>query len=89
MQTVQASDPIISAVERAGDLPVDKKSSFRLKAKIPVTLVEEAARIKAAEWNLRVKDAFSEIVSGKTDRAKRVWALLSDGSDYRKFQVQR
>lgn len=89
VQTVQPSDPIIAAVERASDQPVDRKSSFRFKAKIPVTLIEEAARVKAVEWGVRVREAFAEIVASRTDRAKSVWALLSEGSDYCKFQVRR
>lgn len=88
MQTVQPSDPIIAAVERHAD-QVNRKSDFRFKAKIPVTLIEEAARVKAAEWGLRVREAYAEIIESKTDRAKGVWSLLSEGSDYRKFQAKK
>ena len=87
MQTVQESDPIIAKVARRRELPVDRKSSFRFKAEIPATLVEEAARLKAGEWGVRFSEAFREIASGKTDRAKSVWRILTQGRDFRKFQV--
>lgn len=89
VQTVQPSDPIIDAVKRLSDMPIDRSSSFRFKAKLPVTLIEEASRVKAAEWGLRPREAFAEIMSSNTDRAKRVWKVLSEGSDYRKFQADR
>ena len=61
---------------------------MRLKARIPITMMDEAAKISAAEWGITPREAFGEIVKQKTDRAKRVLRLLTDGRDYRKLQAK-
>lgn len=64
------------------------KSSFRLKAELPRTLVDELAKISAKSWGVSVKDAFSELMNGKSDRGRRALKLVSEGRDFRKFQAR-
>lgn len=62
------------------------RSSFRLKAELPLTLIDDLAKISAKEWGVSVKDAFSELMSQKSDRGKRALKIVTEGRDYRKFQ---
>lgn len=64
------------------------KSSFRIKADLPFTLLDEAAKISAKTWGVSVKEAFSELMSQKSDRGKKTLKMLTEGRDFRKFQAQ-
>lgn len=87
IQVVQDAAPIIRQIKQQaqGERP---RSEMRLKARIPATMMDEAARISAKDWGVSVRDAFSEIVKQKTDRAKRTLRLLTEGRDYRKLQAK-
>jgi hypothetical protein len=61
---------------------------MRLKARLPVTMLDEASRISAKQWGISVKDAFAEIVKQKSDRARRALRLLTEGRDFRKLQAK-
>jgi hypothetical protein len=66
----------------------NSKSSFRVKADLPMTLLDEAAKISAKTWGVSSKEAFSELMSQKSDRGKKVLKLLTEGRDFRKFQAK-
>lgn len=85
-ETVQDVAPIIKDVETRAK--ADKGKDFRFVASIPMTLIEEAARLNAAEWGISKADALREITSGKTDRAKSVWRTFTTGRDFRKLQAK-
>ncbi len=64
------------------------KSGMRYKASITGNMLDEASKINAKLWGVSVKDAFAELISQKTDRAKRVMKILTEGRDFRKLQAQ-
>lgn len=64
------------------------KSDFRYKASITGNMLDEASKINAKLWGVSVKDAFAELITQKTDRAKRVMKILTEGRDFRKLQAQ-
>lgn len=86
VETTQDVSPIIKdvkAIAQAG-----KGKDFRFKATIPSTMIEEAARINSKRWGITVRAAFTELVKGKTDRAKREMKILTEGRDFRKLQAK-
>lgn len=87
VEVVQAVDPIIRQLKQQvqNERPM---SGMRLKARLPVTMLDEASKISAKEWGISVKDAFSEIVKQKSERAKRALRVLTEGRDYRKLQAK-
>ncbi len=64
------------------------KSSFRVKAELPMTLIDELSKQSAALWGISVKDAFAELMSQKSDRGKKALRLVTEGRDFRKFQAR-
>jgi hypothetical protein len=85
--TVETQEDGTAAIQRAKDNAFSR-GGFRLKASIPVTMMEDAAKISAAQWGISVKDAFSELIQTKSDRAKKVMRMLTEGRDYRKLQTK-
>jgi hypothetical protein len=87
VETTQDVSPIIKTVKSIaqGQSP---KSQFRFKAQIPGTMIEDTAKISAKLCGITTRDAFSELIRGKTDRAKRTMKILSEGRDYRKLQAK-
>lgn len=87
VETVQDAAPIIRQLKQQvqNERPMQ---GMRLKARLPVTMLDEASRISAQEWGVSVKDAFAEIIKQKTGRAKSVLRLLTEGRDYRKLQAK-
>lgn len=88
VETVQDVDPIIRAVKLRNDMDRGK-SDLRFKAEIPFTLLEEMCRLASIEWGCKARDAFQEVMQGKTDRAQRVLRTLTDGRDFRKLQAEK
>lgn len=64
------------------------KSMLRFKANVPGTSIEDACRIEAKRWGVSFRECFSEVMQGKTDRAKSVWKILTEGRDYAKMQAK-
>jgi hypothetical protein len=86
IQIVQDVSPTLRAIER--EAKAGRSKDFRLKAMVPFTMIEEAAKISAKAWGVSVKNAFSELMNQKTDRAKKALKLLTEGRDYRKLQAR-
>lgn len=86
VETTQDVAPIIKQVKSIAEL--GKSKDFRFKATIPGTMLEDAAKINAKRWGISVRAAFTELVKGKTDRAKREMKVLTEGRDFRKLQAK-
>lgn len=89
VQTTQESDPIIARVKKISDQPRDNKSSFRFKASIPGTMVDDICRINSSLWGIPKREVFAEMVSARTDRSQRIWRMLTEGRDFRKLQAEK
>lgn len=61
-------------------------SDVRHIASIPGTMISDAAKFEAQRWGVSVREAFSEILANRTDRAKKVWKMLTQGRDFNKLQ---
>ena len=85
VETVQDAEP---SMDRAKVLKGTGGKDFRFKASIPGVVVNEVARISARTWGLKTSEAFAELVQGQTDRAKKVWKMLTEGRDFSKFQAR-
>ena len=86
-EIIQAVDPVFESIKRSAQME-KPKAQFRLKARIPSTLLEDTAKTSAALWGVKYLDAFAEIMQQKTDRAKKALKILTDGSDYSKIQAK-
>lgn len=82
--TSQDAAPII---KRAKHLAQNRKDKdFLFLADIPANVINDAAYQASRSWGVSVREAFSELMSPKTDRAKKLWKTLTTGRDFRKFQ---
>lgn len=88
-ETVQDVEPVIRATKEQSDAQLGRRGFLRLKANIPMTLLEDMCRVSALEWGCSAKDAVSEVMLGKTDRAQRIIRTLTEGRDFRKLQAER
>lgn len=86
--TVETVEDGEVAIRRAKNYSQNRGGDIRYVASIPVTMVDKISRIKAAEWGMTTRDAFAEIVSSRTDRAKGVWRTLTTGRDHAKLQAK-
>jgi hypothetical protein len=64
------------------------RSDMKLKAQLPATLIDEVSKINAGLWGVSTREAFSELIQCKTDRAKKAMKTLTEGSDYSKLQAK-
>lgn len=87
VETSQEVDPIFESVKHRSEAS-NPKSGFRLKATIPFTLLEETCKQEALRCGMRTHELVSEVMNGKTDRAKKIWKRLSEDRDYRKLQAK-
>lgn len=65
-----------------------KLKDFRFKAEISEVVITDFCQKYAGIWGVSPREAFSEIISGKTDRAKTAMKILTEGRDFRKFQAK-
>lgn len=65
-----------------------KGKSFRFKANIPITMIDEASALSGKLWGISTREAFQEILSNKTDRSKRLLKTFTEGRDFRKLQAK-
>lgn len=65
-----------------------QSKDLQYKCSIPGTLLEQTAKISANLWGVSVREAFSEILTCKTDRGKKALKEITDGIDYRKLQAK-
>ena len=80
------AQPVFDSVKR--EKQSAGKSDFRLKAKIDEVTITDFCKQCAGIWGVSIRDAFAEMMNGKTDRAKKAWKILTEGRDYRKFQAK-
>ena len=88
-ETVQDVGPIIRETKQISDAQLGRRGFMRLKANIPMTLLEDMCRASAVAWGCTAKDAISEVMAGKTDRAQRIIRTLTEGRDFRKLQTEK
>lgn len=86
-EVVQDCEPVIDNAKTLAQNQ-SRKSMLRFKANVPGTSIEDAARINCKLWGVKQHEAFAEIMQARTDRAKRVWNVLTEGSDYAKLQAR-
>jgi hypothetical protein len=87
--TTQDVEPIIRATKMQSDASLGKRGFLRFKANIPFTLIEGMCKASAPLWGVSVREAFSEVMQGKTDRAQRLIRTITEGRDYRKLQAEK
>ena len=85
IQSVQDVEPIMEQIKAEAQ---NAMKGFRLKARLPAVVIDEACKVCARIWRISVKDAFSEILNQKTDRAKHALKVLTEGRDFRKLQAK-
>ena len=61
---------------------------YKYKASISQNMINEACAQAARTWGISRREAFSELIGAKTDRAKAVWKILTEGRDFRKMQAK-
>ena len=86
-EVVQDCEPVIDNAKFLAQNQ-SRKSILRFKAHVTGTSIEAAASIQAKLWGVKQHEAFAEIMQAKTDRAKKVWNVLTEGSEYSKLQAR-
>lgn len=86
-EVIQDCEPIIDNAKFLAQNQ-SRRSMMRFKAHVAGTSIEAASRIQAKLWGVKQHEAFAEIMQAKTDRAKRVWNVLTEGSEYSKLQAR-
>lgn len=86
LETIQDADPVFQYVKRKALEP--KGKDLRYKATILHTQLDRLARTSAIQWGISPKEAFAEIMIGKTDRAQKAMRILTDSRDFSKLQVR-
>jgi|SRR4249919_1310544 len=87
VEVVQDAEPAIDHAKRAAQ-SANRDSFLRFKANVTGTQLEEACRIESKIWGVSLRECFSEVMQGKTDRAKSVWRTLTEGRDFAKLQAR-
>ena len=87
VEVFQNVDPVIENAKVIAQ-NVNGTSSFRFKANVTATQIEDACRIQSKVWGVSFRECFSEVMQGKTDRAKCVWRTFTEGRDYAKLQAK-
>lgn len=86
VQTFQDVEPIMKQTKHRAQQ--NKGKDFRYKADIPSNLINEACYQASKSWGVSAKEAMEELMIAKTDRAKKLWKVLTEGRDFRKFQAK-
>jgi hypothetical protein len=87
VETIQDVEPVWEDAKfRAQN--ANRKSALRFKAHITGTQLEDACRIASKTWGIPFRECFAEVMQGKTDRAKGVVKILTEGRDYAKLQAR-
>lgn len=87
--TVASTQDLEPAIKRAKMLKQTENGKYtKFKAIIGGNHLNELAYKSAPLWGVTVQQAFSEIMSGKTDRAQKALRMLTDGRDFRKLQAK-
>lgn len=88
-ETTQDVEPIIRATKAMSDAQLGQRGDFRFVANIPQNLLEDMCQASAIQWGCTLKDALSEVMIGKTERAQRIIRTLTQGRDFRKLQAEK
>lgn len=86
VETVEDAEPVFAAVRRQAQ--GQKSRDFHYKASIPGTVIGEICRLSAPQWGVSTNEVFRELMTNKTDRAQKVWRMLTEGRDYNKLQAK-
>jgi hypothetical protein len=86
VETVEDVEPVFKKVRQLSE---ERHKDLRYKASIPGVVISEVCRSMAPVWGVKRREVFRELVENKTDRAKKVWKMLTEARDYRKFQAWR
>jgi len=86
-ETTEDISPILSNLKDVAQNR-NAKSELRLKASIPFTIIDDAAKKYSQIWGVSVVEAFREITTVPTDRGQKVLKLLTEDMDYKKLQAR-
>lgn len=84
--TFHTSEDVEPVFKKAQILSERPYEHFKFKASIPLNVMDEVCKIKAAEWGIEKGDVFMEIMGNESQRAQAVLRTLTEGRDFRKFQ---
>ena len=88
VEVLQDVDPVIEKAKMIAQNEVRDSVLGRFKGIVTFTQLEEACRIEAKLWGITVRECFSEVMQGKTDRGARLLRTLTEGRDYAKLQAK-
>ena len=77
VETSEDVEPQFEIVKSIAQAQKHSRSSFRLKAVIPTTILDRATQIAALTWGISRREAFSELMQTRTDRSKRSSSSLT------------
>lgn len=83
----QDVEPVINYVKTVAQSQ-NNKGMLRYKATVDFTHMDDISKQCSQSWGVSVREAFSEIMQGKTGRAQRALKTLTEGRDFRKLQAQ-
>src|SRR5262245_28056923 len=86
-EVVQDAEPVIDNAKMLAQNQ-SSESFLRFKANVTGTQLEDACKIESKLWGVKLHECFREVMQNKTDRAQRVWRLLTEGSDFAKLQAR-
>lgn len=78
--------PVFNAVKQQAQN--SRYKDLKFKASVDEVNITEFCKQSAGVWGVSIREAYAEIMAGKTDRAKKVWKILTEGRDFRKFQAK-
>ena len=84
VHTEEDVEPVFKKVKRLSE---GTHQDFKYKASIPLNMIDEVCKIKAAEWGISPKEVFGELL-GDSDRAQKVLKEITESSDFIKLQAR-
>ena len=85
-QIIEPVGPIFRSAEIRAK--TQRSKDFRFKAELPLTVIDDTAKISGKLWGVSTREAFMELMQQKSGRAKSALKMLTEGRDYRKFQAK-
>lgn len=86
VETIQDVAPVFKGVKERAQAP--KSKEMRYIGEVPQVLVDDFCYRYAHLWGIRPRQVLKELMEAKTDRAKKVWKMLTTSRDYRKLQAK-
>lgn len=85
--TTETTQDVAPVIQRVKDLSSHRKGKdMHHVAEIPANVVNDICYSTAKVWGVEPAEVFSELMNNKTDRANKVWRLLTQSRDYSKLQ---